>query len=146
MRGEEGFSLIELLVALIIMSMVTSIAILTNTSHNRLAVETDRLIASLKDARDRAVIENQTVTVEISDEGYQARTHTRIASPAADSTQQAWEQGTSAAIADGALPAVLTFDPVGLAEPITLTLYRDGIIERIAIDAAGEIRRAGDDD
>ena len=141
MRGEEGFSLIELLVALTVMSLATGLVILTGTTQNRLAAETDRFVASLAAARDQALIENRVVTVEISEDGYQARVHSRLMPATLPIAPQIWEQGTSIAVEDGRLPALLTFDSVGLSEPTQLTLYRDGVTERVAVDASGEIRR-----
>jgi general secretion pathway protein H len=144
MRGEEGFSLIEMLVALAIVALATGMVIFTGGGRGQLAAETDRFIASLAAARDQALIENRLVTVEVSDDGYQTRVHSRLGLTAPAASPAIWEQGTSVATTDGRLPALLTFDPVGLTEPARLTLFRDGAVERIAVEASGEIRRVAD--
>jgi general secretion pathway protein H len=142
MRGEDGFSLIEMLVALSVMALVTGLVIFTGpAAGGSLAAETDRFVVSLADARDLALIESRVVTVEVSESGYATTVHSRLMPAAAPGAPQNWSEGTTVATGDGRLPALLTFDPVGLTEPMSFTLYRDGITQRIAIDPSGEIRR-----
>lgn len=146
MRGEEGFSLIEMLVALAVMALVTGLVVFTGpASGGSLAAETDRFIVSLATARDLALIESRVVTVEISEAGHFTKVHSRIAPAARPIAHDTWNDGTTVATGDGRLPALVTFDPVGLTEPATFTLYRDGAMQRIAIDPSGEIRRVSDD-
>jgi general secretion pathway protein H len=145
MRGEDGFSLIEMLVALAVMALVTGLVIFTGpASGGSLAAETDRFIVSLASARDLALIERRTVTVEISETGHATTVHSRLAPATRPVAPEGWIKGTTIATSDGRLPALVTFDPVGLTEPATFTFYRDGAMQRIAIDSSGEIRRIPD--
>jgi general secretion pathway protein H len=142
---EAGFSLIELLVALSIMALATSMVIFTSAGAERsLAAETDQLIASLVAARDLALVENRTVTVELSEAGYQTTVRSRLAGPRPAAPLVSWQAGTSIATRDDRLPTLLLFDPVGLAEPARLTLFRKGAMQRISIASSGEIRRVSD--
>lgn len=145
MRGQAGFSLIEMLVALTVMALVTGLVIVTGpAAGGSLAAETDRFIVSLATARDLALIESRVVTVEVSEEGYATRVRSRLIASTTAAPRESWNKGTTVAAADGRLPALLTFDPVGLTEPMTFTLYRDGAMQRVAIDPSGEIRRTAD--
>jgi general secretion pathway protein H len=146
MRGEEGFSLIEMLVALAVMALVTGLVIFTGpASGGSLAAETDRFIVSLATARDLALIESRVVTVEVSETGHLTTVHSRLVPGTQPAAPESWSKGTTVATSDGRLPALVTFDPVGLTEPATFTLYRDGAMQRVAIDPSGEIRRVSDD-
>ena len=146
MRDQAGFSLIEMLVALAVMALVTGLVIITGpVSGSSLGAETDRFIKTLAGARDLALIESRTVTVEVSEAGYTTKLHARMTATAPAGLSDSWNTGTTVATADGRLPALLTFDPVGLTEPATLTLYRDGATARIAIDPSGQITRAPGD-
>jgi general secretion pathway protein H len=146
MRGEHGFSLIEMLVALAVMALVTGLVIFMGpASGGSLAAETDRFIVSLATARDLALIESRVVTVEISETGHVTTVHSRLAPATQPVAPESWSKGTTVATNDGRLPALVTFDPVGLTEPQMFTLYRDGAMQRVAIDPSGEIRRLSDD-
>ncbi len=145
MRGEAGFSLIEMLVALAVMALATGMVILSGAGGNSLASETDRFIASLAMARDQALIENRAVAVEVSEAGYQASVRSRLGPVAPVMPPSTWEPGTSVAAGDGRLPVMLIFDPVGLAEPARFTLFRGVAREQVAIDTSGQIRRLSDD-
>jgi len=145
MRGQEGFSLIEMLVALTVMALVTGLVMFTGpAAGGSLGAETDRFIASLSSARDLALIESRIVTVEISEAGYETRVRSRLMAATPAAPLENWSEGTTVATADGRLPALLTFDPVGLTEPALFTLYRDGAMVRVSVDVAGEIRRVSD--
>lgn len=146
MRGEDGFSLIEMLVALAVMGLVTGLVIFTGpAAGGSLGAETDRFIVSLADARDLALIESRVVTMEVSESGYTTTVHSRLGPATAPAAPQTWSSGTTVATVDGRLPALLTFDPVGLTEPATFTLYRDGVSQTVAIDPSGAIRRVSGD-
>lgn len=143
MRGQDGFSLIEMLVALTVMALVTGLVIVTgHASGGSLAAETDRFISSLATARDLALIESRVVTVEISESGYSTGVQSRHFSTGTSPAPESWSKGTTVATGDGRLPALLRFDPVGLTEPATVTLYRDGAIQSVTVGPSGEITRA----
>ena len=141
MRSDAGFSLIEMLVALTIMALAAGLVVLTNSSGASLAAETDRFAAAIAAARDQALIENRTVVMSISDTGYAASSRRRLGPPVASQTGALWEAGTSVASADGRLPVVLMFDPVGLTEPVELMLFRGSASERLSISSSGQVSR-----
>jgi general secretion pathway protein H len=140
-RSEEGFSLIEMMVTLAVMALVAGYVVINvSTSSPSLAAETDRFSASLSAARDLALIENRVVTVEISTDGYRTlRRSLRGAEEVVPLTP--WNDGTSVAPANGRLPLLVTFDPIGLADPASLVLNRNGRTQALTINPAGEIRR-----
>jgi general secretion pathway protein H len=145
MSREAGFSLIEMLVVVAIISLAAGVAVISAPGPSgQLAQETDRLIRSLVAARDLALIENRTVTVELSETGYVTRVATR-SGPAREVEAARWGDGTTIATRDNRLPAMVTFDPIGLAEPASFTLFRDGAKDGVAVDPSGDIRRLDDD-
>lgn len=144
MRRDAGFSLIEMLVALTIMALAAGVALLAANNGMSLASEADRFIAALSTARDRSVIENRIVQVEVSETGYSAVVRARLGPAIAESEPGKWEPGTSVAATNRNLPIVLMFDPVGLTEPAEFTLFRGRARERVAVDSSGQITRADD--
>ena len=145
MRREAGFSLIEVMVTLAVVSLAAGLIVMNAPGPSgRLADETDSLIRSLTAARDLALVENRVVTVEINDAGYQTRIVRKLRGPEADRLTP-WRDGTTVATGDGRLPAVIVFDPVGLAEPATITLFRDGAKDGAYVAPSGRIGRLGDD-
>jgi general secretion pathway protein H len=144
MRHEAGFSLIEMMVVLAIVSLATGLVIISAPGpSNQLAQETDRLIRSLLAARDLALIENRTVTVEISETGYATRVASRVGL-AREIETTSWNERTTVAADDGRLPAIVTFDPMGLAEPASFTLFSGGAKDGIVIDPSGRMTRLSD--
>lgn len=141
MHREAGFSLIEMMVVLAIVSLATGLVIISAPGPSRqLTHETDRLIRSLVAARDLALIENRTVTVEISETGYATRVASRIG-PAREIEMTPWSEQTTVAADDGRLPAIVTFDPMGLAEPASFTLFNGDAKDGIVIDPSGRMTR-----
>jgi len=145
MRRDAGFSLIEMLAALAIMALAAGLVVMSIPNPSgRLADETDELIRNLVAARDLALVENRTVTVEIGETGYETRIARRLGPPETR-TQVNWRPDTSVAMGDGRLPAAILFDSVGLTESAAITLFRDGRKDGVAIDASGRIGRLADD-
>lgn len=141
MRHDAGFSLIELLTALAVMSLAAGLVVMNAPGSARhLADETDGLIRSLTAARDLALVENRTVAMEITESGYAVRVTRRLGPPDIQATTP-WRDGTSVAIGDGRLPALILFDPVGLADAAELTLFNKGASDGVLIETSGRIRR-----
>lgn len=145
MRRDAGFSLIELLTALAVMSLAAGLVVMNSPGPtHRLADETDGLIRSLAAARDMALVENRTVAMEITETGYAVRVTRRLGPPDIQPVTP-WRSGTSIAIGDSRLPGLIVFDPVGLANAAELTLFNGGASESVLIETSGRIRRRGDD-
>jgi general secretion pathway protein H len=141
MRREAGFSLIEMMVVLAIVSLAAGLIVVSAQGRSgQLAQETDRLIRSLVAARDLALIENRTVMVEISETGYATRVASRIGPPR-EVEQVPWNAATSVAAGDGRLPAVVAFDPVGLTEAAAFTLFSANVRDGVTITPSGQIAR-----
>ena len=141
MRHEAGFSLIEMMVVLAIVSLATGLVIINAPGPSRqLAHETDGLIRSLVAARDLALIENRVVMVEISETGYTTRVASRVG-PAREIETTPWSERTTVATDDGRLPAIVAFDPMGLTEPASFTLFSDGAKDGVVIDPSGRMAR-----
>jgi len=141
MRREAGFSLIEMMVVLAIVSLAAGLVVVNAPGPSgQLANETDRLIRSLVAARDLALVENRTVMVDVTETGYATRVASRLG-PAREVEMTPWNERTTVAAGDGRLPAIIVFDPVGLAEPASFTLFNEGAKDGIAIAPSGRIAR-----
>ena len=141
MRREAGFSLIEMMVVLAIVSLAAGLVVVNAPGPSgQLANETDRLIRSLVAARDLALVENRTVMVEVTETGYATRVASRLG-PAREVEMTSWNERTTVAAGDGRLPAIIVFDPVGLAEPASFTLFNEGAKDGIVIAPSGRIAR-----
>lgn len=144
MRRDAGFSLIEMMVALTIMALAAGAVIMTvGSPGGTLAAQTDRLIANLAAARDQALVANRTVSVEISEAGYRTIVHSQIAPPTI-SEETAWAEGISVTMPQSVMPAMVTFDPVGLAVGAQIDLTRGAASDGVLVLASGQIRRPGD--
>lgn len=144
--SEAGFSLIEVMVTLMIVGLASAIVVMTAPPGTQsLDKEADRLATRLAAARDLALIQNRTVLIDLTDEGYaqRIRTFDGWTTPANNPPLSPWDAGTSISHPTGRLPAAITFDAIGLTEPTTLTLIRDGRTATIEIDAAGQVTRDG---
>lgn len=144
MRRDAGFSLIEMMVALTIMALAAGAVIMSvGSPGGTLAAQTDRLIASLAAARDQALIANRTVSVEISEAGYRTIIHSQVAPPTI-SEVETWAEDVSVTMPESAMPAMVTFDPVGLAVGAQIDLKRGAASDGVIVLASGQIRRPGD--
>ena len=140
MRREAGFSLIEMMVVLAIVSLAAGLVVVNAPGPSgQLANETDRLIRSLVAARDLALVENRTVMVEVTETGYATRVASRLG-PAREVEMTSWNEQTTVAAGDGRLPAIIVFDP-GLAEPASFTLFNEDAKDGVVIAPSGRIAR-----
>ncbi len=134
------------MVTLMIVGLASALVVLTAPpGAPSLDKEADRLATRLAAARDLALIENRTVLIDLTDEGYaqRIRSFNGWITPANTPALSQWEAGTTVSHPSGRLPAAITFDAIGLTEPTKLTLIRDGRTAAIDINAAGLVTREG---
>ena len=134
----------EVMVTLVIIGLASAIVVSTvPPATPSLDREADRLATRLANARDLALIENRAVLFDITEQGYaqRIRSFAGWTTPQNTPPQSPWETGTTITLPTGRLPAAIMFDAIGLTDPTTLTLIRDGRTETITIDGAGNVTR-----
>jgi general secretion pathway protein H len=102
--------------------------------------EAERFAARLAAARDEAVLSNRPVAVEATASGYAFSSFDGAAwSPLRDGPfeDEAWAEG--AVLTASVTPARVVFDPTGTADPVSLTLARDGGARTVVVDGAGQV-------
>jgi general secretion pathway protein H len=140
-RTEDGFSLVEMLIVLVIIGLATSVVMLTGASGSPgLAVEADRFAGRVAAARDAALIHNKAVRIDISSDGYHVLAETRSGWQEIEAPVF-WQEGTSVSHSSGRLPAVLSFDNTGMADAASLSFFRGGATETVRVDSTGNITR-----
>jgi general secretion pathway protein H len=139
--AQDGFSLVEMLVVLVILGLATSIVMLTARSGGAsLQDEADRFAGRLIAARDAALIRNRPVRIDITLDGYQVFAESRAGWLEIEALEP-WQEGTSVSHSSGQLPAALGFDNMGMADAASLSFFRGGATETVLIDSAGNISR-----
>ena len=142
----NGFTLVELMVVLAIMALAATAVVLTIPGEDRtVRSEADRLAARLAAARDIAVIEGRTVSVNIAPSGY---TFDRRVSgewqplPGRSFEQRNWPSDVRFAAGDGQGAARILFDRVGTSpSPQAIVLTGGDAREIVRVSATGEISR-----
>jgi len=139
-----GFSLLETLVVLVLMAMLSGLAMLTFTPSGLLAEqEADRLTRALETARDRAIVANMPVIVEIHEEGAQIRflgeNETGARGYIAD--RIAWADEVSIRAEGEALPSAVMFDALGNGSDKSFSVYADGAVRTVRVSVAGDVIR-----
>jgi general secretion pathway protein H len=156
--GENGFTLIELMVVLFIIGLVAGAVVLALPGDSAaLSEDADRFAARVAAARDEAVVSARPIAVWIAPSGYgfDARQDRQwVPLNARTLANRDWKPGTMARIegtsAEGegeAKPedagrARFWFDSTGLPNmPVTVVLARGTNSDRIVISATGEVGR-----
>lgn len=141
---EHGFSLVELMVALVILGLAATAVILTlPTSASGLNDEASRFAARAAALRDHAVVEARPMRLWVSASGYgferrDANGWTSVRDRALQADD--WPNGVAAQW-NGNVQGRLTYDRLGLPDRAgVLTLSADGQQRIVRVDAAGNVQ------
>jgi general secretion pathway protein H len=133
-RKEDGFTLIELMVVLVIMGLATAAVMLAlPEAGGTLPGEADRFAARTRAARDTAILESRAVAIQIGRGGYAVARRENDAWRI--QMHYDWAQHTVPEVG-GNSEASIRFDSTGFSEPARVTLRRG--TEHVAIDIAGD--------
>lgn len=141
-----GFTLVELMVVLAILALAATAVVLTIPGEERtVRSEADRLAARLAGARDVAVIEGRTVSVNFAPSGYGFER--RVGDewqplPGRAFEQRSWPSDVRFVAGDGQGVARILFDRVGTSPtPQAVTLSGGDAREVVRVSATGEVSR-----
>lgn len=141
-----GFTLVELMVVLAILGLAATAVVLTIPGEERnVRSEADRLAARLAGARDVAVIEGRSVSVNFAPSGYGFER--RIGGewqplPGRAFAQRNWPADIRFVAGDGQGAARVLFDRVGTSPtPQIVVLSGGDAREVVRVSATGEVSR-----
>jgi len=137
---ENGFTLVELMVVLVLIGLAASVVMLAARGDDAIAGdEAARLALRLAGARDRAIVDGRSTRVEFVADGY------RFSQRGAGAWQPVADRGLRTTtlpseVALGASRAMLGFDSGGLPDaPADIVLRADETRVTVRVDAAGGI-------
>ena len=132
--GRNGFTLVELLIALAIIGLMSALVVLAIPDpRGTLTAEAERFAASARAAQEKAVMDNRPIVVRIDSTGYGFEQRSEGEwRPVADRTfgDRVWTEGTAPEL-EGESERI-AFDSSGFAEPREIILVRED--ERIAVE------------
>lgn len=131
-KGEQGFTLVELMVVIVIIGLAASVVVLAMPDPGGgVTAEAERFAARAKAARDLAIVEARPAMLSVDAAGYQVSR--RVRSEWRPGERYDWQAGTTAA------GGATRFDSTGLAQPTTLVLSRSGREARVEIRGDGTV-------
>ena len=107
-------------------------------------VEAERFAARLVRAREEAILTNRPVAVDATAQGYAFSAFDGVEwAPLTEGPfgPEEWTEGATVSPVEP--PTRVVFDPSGVADPVRLTLSRDGRSRTVEVDGAGEVRVDG---
>ncbi|WP_260582345.1 GspH/FimT family pseudopilin [Sphingopyxis sp. PET50] len=145
-RSERGFTLVELMVVLAILALAATAVVMTIPGDEQsVRSEADRLAARLAAARDIAVIEGRSVSVNFAPSGYgfERRVGGEWQSlPGRSFRQRNWPSDVRFAAGNGQDAARILFDRVGTSPtPQAIVLSGGSAREVVRVSATGEVSR-----
>ena len=155
-EGEQGFTLIELMVVLFIIGLVAGAVVLALPGDSAaLSEDADRFAARVAAARDEAVVSARPIAVWIAPSGYgfdARQDRAWVPLDARTLPSQDWKPGTIARIEgdtdegeqkpEDQGRARFWFDATGLPNrSVTVVLARGSNSDRVVISATGEVGR-----
>jgi general secretion pathway protein H len=133
-RKQEGFTLVELMVVLVIMGLAAAAVMLAlPEAGGSLAGGADRFAARARTARDTAILDSRVIALQIGRGGYEVAR--REAGVWRTQAHYDWA-GRTIPDVGGSGEASIRFDSTGFAEPARVMLRRGE--ERIAVDISGD--------
>lgn len=147
-RGERGFTLVELMVAITIIALLASVVVLNLPDpRGRLIDGAERFAARARAAQTAAIVESRDMALWVSPTGYGFERYAEGAwAPVADPAfeDRAWPEGAAVSVpASETGRTRVVFDATGLNEPLDVSLARDGERIGVAIGADGTIDVGG---
>jgi len=122
-RLQQGFTLIEILVVMVLMGIVMTIAVISigNTQSDQLEEDMRRLLQIVRLTHEEAIIRQQTLAIKFSPHGYALQRY--------EARGKIWTPLTEPAF----------FQPRELDESYEIKLYQDGISVSLKEEDGGKI-------
>ncbi len=148
LRGDAGVTLIESMMALMVVSLMAGAVMLATSGRDHVArVEAERLAARMTLAGEEGVIANRTIALVVTSEGYGFERFEDGRWLAADLGSplafRAWPEGVVAQVEEAELDGeggrVASFDALGAATPVAVVLSKNGVQWRAAVSPEGRV-------
>lgn len=144
MRGNSGFTLVELMATLAVIGLATAAVVLTLPDERAALVqEGDTFATRLVRAREEAILGRRAIEVTVTSQGYGfTRRRLGVWKPLNQKPfgNVLWLEGTTPALPRERGQRVFRFDPTGVAQAQSLTLRRNEAVFRVDVDATGNVR------